>query len=68
MRLAGYRRGAVALAPLLLLAVCEKADNAPGPGGVTMGEARALDRAAEMIEGQAPPPPAAVPEATATAS
>lgn len=35
---------------LLLLAACGKADNDPGPGGVTVGEARALDEAAEMIE------------------
>ena len=51
-----------ALAPLLacalVLAGCQKADNEPGPGGVTVGEARALDRAAAMIEGQAPPEPA----------
>ena len=39
-------------AVLLLLAACGKADNAPGPGGVTVGEAKALDEAAEMIEGQ----------------
>lgn len=34
------------------LAGCGKADNEPGPGGVSMGEARALDEAAEMIERQ----------------
>jgi hypothetical protein len=39
---------AIALAPAL--AACHKADNAPGPGGVTNGEARALDEAAEMVE------------------
>ena len=46
------------IAPALLLAACaalalsacDKADNEPGPGGVTVGEARALDEAAEMIE------------------
>jgi hypothetical protein len=32
------------------LAACGKSDNDPGPGGVTVGEARALDEAAEMIE------------------
>ncbi len=37
---------------LLTLAACHKADNEPGPGGVTMGEARALEEAAEMIEAQ----------------
>lgn len=40
----------------LALAGCEKADNAPGPGGVTMGEARALDDAAKMIDARRPPP------------
>lgn len=38
------------LAPVLLLGACGAADNDPGPGGVSMGEARALDEAAEMIE------------------
>jgi hypothetical protein len=38
------------LAVPLALAGCDKPDNAPGPGGVSMGEARALDRAAEIIE------------------
>jgi hypothetical protein len=47
-----------ALAIPLLLAACGKADNAPGPGGVTVGEAKALDEAAEMIEGQRLPPAA----------
>jgi len=53
------------LIPLLALAACKPADNEPGPGGVTVGEARALDEAAEMIEGQTPP---AVPEDTGTAA
>ena len=44
------RRFAAALACCLALAACEPADNEPGPGGVTVGEARALDEAAEMIE------------------
>jgi hypothetical protein len=48
------KRLAVA-AVLLALAACQKADNEPGPGGVTMGEARALDEAAEMIEARQPP-------------
>jgi len=38
------------IAPLLLLAACGTSDNAPGPGGVSVGEARALDEAASMIE------------------
>ena len=49
------------LAALLLLAGCGKADNEPGPGGVTVGEARALDEAAEMIEAQRLPPEAIPP-------
>lgn len=49
------------IAPLLL-AACDKADNEPGPGGVTVGEARALDRAAEMIEDRALPSAAPQPE------
>jgi len=47
-----------ALAVLLLpvaLAACGKPDNAPGPGGVSVGEARALDEAAAMIADQPPP-------------
>ena len=40
---------------LLALAGCSKADNEPGPGGVSMGEARALDEAAAMIEQRRPP-------------
>jgi len=48
------------LAPLAMLtaagslASCQKADNQPGPGGVTVSEARALDEAAEMIENRRP--------------
>jgi len=59
------RWAAPLLAGALVLGGCQKADNEPGPGGVTVGEARALDRAAAMIEGQAPPEPApAASEAT----
>ena len=43
------------LAFALALSSCEPADNEPGPGGVTVGEARALDEAAEMIEQQRMP-------------
>lgn len=39
-------------------AACGQADNDPGPGGVTVGEARALDEAAEMIEAKRLPPEA----------
>jgi hypothetical protein len=48
------------LLPLLLLAACGPRDTDPGPGGVTVGEARALDRAAEMLERQQTLPPGAV--------
>jgi hypothetical protein len=46
------------LAPLILLTACGQADNDPGPGGVTVGEAKALDEAAEMIEQRRLPPEA----------
>ena len=59
-------RTALPLIALLALAACGKSDNAPGPGGVTQGEAKALDEAAEMIEkrgmpSDAVPPPAGAP-------
>lgn len=38
--------------PVLLLRACSKPDNASGAGGVTAGEARALDDAAEMLQNQ----------------
>lgn len=41
---------------ILALAGCGPAENEPGPGGVTVGEARALDEAAEMIEAKRLPP------------
>lgn len=68
---AGRMRQAIdvlALLPAaLLLGGCQK-DTDPGPGGVTVGEARALDEAAEMLE-QRPSPPlddATVPAELAT--
>lgn len=39
-------------ASLLFLAACGENETAPGPGGVTVGEARALDEAAEMLDQQ----------------
>jgi hypothetical protein len=39
----------------LSLGACQK-DTDPGPGGVTVGEARALDQAAEMLEKRPAPP------------
>lgn len=60
---------------LLFVAACGENETAPGPGGVTIGEARALDEAAEMIEARrlpeealatATPSPTASAETTAT--
>lgn len=34
----------------VLAAGCSRTDNEPGPGGVTVSEAKALDDAAEMLE------------------
>ncbi len=46
-----------------LLSACGAAENDPGPGGVTVGEARALDQAAKMLDerstGAVPLPPSA---------
>ncbi len=49
---AAMRRPILIAAALLALAACSKQDNAPGPGGVSVGEAKALDEAAAMIEDQ----------------
>jgi hypothetical protein len=38
------------------LAACGPAQNDPGPGGVTVGEAKALDEAAEMLDERNVPP------------
>lgn len=34
---------------------CSRTENEPGPGGVTVSEAKALDQAAEMLESRDPP-------------
>lgn len=47
---------------LPLLAACGASDTDPGPGGVTVGEARALDEAAEIIEQRRLPPEALDPQ------
>jgi len=39
----------------LALAGCGSNDTDPGPGGVTVAEAKALDEAAEMIDSRKPP-------------
>jgi len=51
----GVVRGTWIVMAALALAGCKKADNAPGPGGVTIGEARALDEAAQMLDARRPP-------------
>lgn len=62
------------LLPLALLAACGPGENDPGPGGVTAGEARALDDAAAMLEERRLPDAALAPtaessvEASGTAS
>jgi hypothetical protein len=48
----------IAPAALLLLTACGARDNEPAPGGVTVGEARALDDAATMLEARRGEPPA----------
>ena len=55
-----------ALAASLLLAGCGPNDTDPGPGGVTVGEARALDEAAEMLDEQRLPAEALPPTAEAS--
>ena len=40
---------------LSTLAACGAADNDPGPGGVTVGEAKALDAAAAMLDARRAP-------------
>lgn len=39
----------------LLLAACGPGENEPGPGGVTVGEAKALDEAAAMLDAHRSP-------------
>lgn len=60
------RTWAVSVCALAALS-CGPAENDPGPGGVTVGEARALDEAAEMLdERQADPAAATAPDASTT--
>jgi hypothetical protein len=47
---ADLRTMRAALAILILATGCSRTDNEPGPGGVTVSEAKALDDAAEMLE------------------
>jgi len=41
---------------LSALVACGPAQNDPGPGGVTVGEAKALDEAAKMLDERNAPP------------
>ncbi|WP_432768200.1 hypothetical protein [Sphingopyxis sp.] len=46
-----HRAPSIMLAALfVIVAGCSRTDNEPGPGGVTVSEAKALDDAAEMLE------------------
>jgi len=38
------------MAPMAFIISCGPAENDPGPGGVTVGEAKALDEAASMLD------------------
>jgi hypothetical protein len=57
-------RQTFALLAVAALAACGKSDNDPGPGGVTVGEARALDEAAQMLEQRRMPTEALYPAAS----
>ena len=56
--MANSRGTSVLLALTILAAGCSRTDNEPGPGGVTVSEAKALDDAAEMLESRDSAPPA----------
>ena len=44
------RIASIAALVLLFAGGCSRTDNEPGPGGVTVSEAKALDDAAAMLE------------------
>ena len=48
-------RAPLQTAVCLLLAACGPGENDPGPGGVTVGEAKALDDAAAMLDARRSP-------------
>lgn len=50
MRSPRFAAGLTAATTLALIAGCSRTDNEPGPGGVTVNEAKALDDAAAMLE------------------
>ena len=58
-------RKAFLISLVLLAAACSQPDNAPGPGGVTVGEAKALDEAAAMLDQRQPPAEAFAPDKSA---
>lgn len=59
-RFSGSMLKRLAVSVCALAAVsCGAAENDPGPGGVTVGEARALDEAAEMLDERNADPAAA---------
>ncbi|MDO9363421.1 MAG: hypothetical protein Q7T60_10885 [Sphingopyxis sp.] len=64
--MANSRGTSALLALTILTAGCSRTDNEPGPGGVTVSEAKALDDAAEMLESR-DSVPAAKPASTAKA-
>jgi|GEM_PF-746683 len=59
-------RRTLIISAALLLTACGDNDTAPGPGGVTIAESRALDEAAEMIEARRLPEGALEPAAPGT--
>ncbi|MCK9540622.1 MAG: hypothetical protein M0R03_01160 [Novosphingobium sp.] len=58
----------IALAVLGAASACGSGANDPGPGGVTVGEAKALDDAAKMLDERRLPDEALQPAATAVPS
>lgn len=56
------------IAATVSLGGCGKADSEPGPGGVTVGEAKALDEAAAMLDERRPPAEALDPSMSLAAS
>lgn len=62
LRYANGMRTLCILFVILTLAACGKSDPAPGPGSVTVGEARALDEAAEMLDARPEPTASAAAE------
>ncbi|MBB5705857.1 hypothetical protein [Sphingopyxis panaciterrulae] len=52
------RPACLMLLAAIALTGCSRTDNEPGPGGVTVSEAKALDDAAAMLESRDSDPPA----------